>query len=317
MKRVLLPAVALMALSGTPGAAQPAAPAAPAAPSTPAIPAIPAFPSGEIDAQLAQAERQLAEAAHEVARLSTQMSGAVIAQFMPATADRVVIGVQLEAGPNNSGARVHAVSPGGPAAEAGIRPGDLLLSLNGVELKGAAPAQQVSAILRGVRPEQPCTVRLQRDGRPLTLELIARRGPVEADADPDFRFQFEMPDLPRLTQRPLRDMELASLTPQLGTYFGTDHGVLVVRAPAQGALKLQDGDVILSIDGREPKSGSHATRILGSYQGGEKITLRIMRQHRTLELETALPQADMAREARRHAERTRSRALTVASGEST
>ena len=80
-------------------------------------------------------------------------------------------------------------------------------------------------------------------------------------------------------------MELATLTPRLGSYFGSDKGVLVVRAPADGALKLEDGDVILAIDGREPSSGSHATRILSSYQPGEKMTLRILRQHKTLQLE--------------------------------
>jgi len=90
--------------------------------------------------------------------------------------------------------------------------------------------------------------------------------------------------------RPLMDMELATLTPRLGSYFGADKGVLVVRAPAGGSLKLEDGDVILAIDGRQPTSGSHATRILGSYQPGEKITLRIVRQHKTLDLEATLPE---------------------------
>ena len=97
-----------------------------------------------------------------------------------------------------------------------------------------------------------------------------------------------------LMRRPLGDMELATLTPRLGSYFGSDKGVLVVRAPAEGALKLEDGDVILAIDGREPTSGSHATRILGSYQPGEKVTLRVMRLHKTLRA-----RGDAARAARR------------------
>jgi S1-C subfamily serine protease len=55
-------------------------------------------------------------------------------------------------------------------------------------------------------------------------------------------------------------------------------------------LKVQDGDVILAIDGRQPTSGSHATRILGSYQPGERITLRIVRQHKTVDLEATVPE---------------------------
>src|SRR5262249_38241162 len=93
---------------------------------------------------------------------------------------------------------------------------------------------------------------------------------------------------PMFVRGPLGDMELATLTPQLGRYFGTDKGVLVVRAPRE--FKLEDGDVILSIDGREPLSGSHATRILSSYQPGEKIAIKIMRQQKTVNVETTLPE---------------------------
>ena len=51
----------------------------------------------------------------------------------------------------------------------------------------------------------------------------------------------------------------------------------------------------------KPSSGSHATRILGSYQPGEKITLRIMREHRALDVEATQPegppqQRDLMRE---------------------
>jgi S1-C subfamily serine protease len=107
-----------------------------------------------------------------------------------------------------------------------------------------------------------------------------------------------MPELGSLAQlhgdfmfhRPLGELELATLSPRLGSYFGSDKGVLVVRAGSDGPLKLEDGDVILAIDGREPTSGSHATRILGSYQPGEKVSLRILRQHKTLELESVLPE---------------------------
>ena len=79
---------------------------------------------------------------------------------------------------------------------------------------------------------------------------------------------------PRRSAATSRTWSSRALTPQLGSYFGTSEGVLVVRAPEEEGLKLQDGDVILSIDGRKPTSGSHATRILRSYQPGEKLTMQ-------------------------------------------
>ena len=56
--------------------------------------------------------------------------------------------------------------------------------------------------------------------------------------------------------------------------------------------------MILAIGGRQPTSGAHATRILSSYQSGEKITLRIIRQHKTLDVETTLPERASQHETR-------------------
>ena len=95
-------------------------------------------------------------------------------------------------------------------------------------------------------------------------------------------------------RRPAGTMELLTLTPQLGRYFGTDHGVLVARAPTRGILKLQDGDVILSIGGRLPASSSQAMRILTSYDPGEKINLVILRQHHRMNITATMPNAPRA-----------------------
>jgi S1-C subfamily serine protease len=283
-----------------PAADAPLAPVIPA----PAVPQPPGPPNkAELDAQLQAAQHRLEQAANEIARLSTQLSGTLIEELMPLGASRVIIGVQLEAQSGNAGARVREVSPGGPAAEAGIRTGDVIVALNGTALKGAAPAHEVAEILRDVKPDSRVPVRVLREGKPLEFAVTARVRPgIFAAANGMPELDFALSELPVLVHRPLGDMELATLTPGLGSYFGSDKGVLVVRAPADGALKLEDGDVILAIDGREPSSGSHATRILSSYQPGEKVTLRVMRRHKTLELESTLPERSGHRErARREA----------------
>jgi S1-C subfamily serine protease len=91
--------------------------------------------------------------------------------------------------------------------------------------------------------------------------------------------------------RPWGDLELATLTKDLGRYFGAERGVLVVKAPADGGLPLRDGDVIIAIDGREPQSGAHALRILRSYQPNEKATLQILRDRKPQKLEVTMPAA--------------------------
>ena len=249
----------------------------------------------DLDAQLEAARKRLEQAAHDVARLSSQLSGTVIDRVMPfVEAGHAIIGVQLEPAVGAAGARVREVSPGGPAAEAGIHVGDLIVAVNGTELKDEEPVRQVVRIMRDVKPDAKVSVHVSRDGKTRDFTVTARPGPsvlasvrdlpdLGFGSFPEFQGAF-------LFHGPLMDMELATLTPRLGSYFGSEQGVLVVRAPPDGAVKLEDGDVILAIDGRQPTSGSHATRILSSYQPGEKFTLRIIRQHKTLEVDATLPE---------------------------
>lgn len=276
----------------------PPAPAAPMAPAAPPAPPAPEFSDSQdpaLEAQLDAAREKLEAAAREVAELSSQLGGPIVQRFSTFNAPfgRAIIGVQLDSS-HKDGARVQGVSPGGPAAEAGIRTGDVIVTINGKDVKGGDAARQVVKILRDVKPESKVNVRVLRNGKSQDFAVTVRRGPGFMAFD-GAGMPENFPPLPPLNrffmiQGPMSNMELATLTPQLGKYFGTDKGVLVVRAPPDGALKLEDGDVILAIDGREPTSGSHATRILGSYQPGEKVSLKIVRQHKTMDLQTTVPE---------------------------
>ncbi|HMV32244.1 MAG TPA: PDZ domain-containing protein, partial [Gemmatimonadales bacterium] len=57
-------------------------------------------------------------------------------------------------------------------------------------------------------------------------------------------------------------------------------GVLVINVPQGSRLGLKPGDVVLSVDGREPAGPSHLVRILRSYNGRESFTLQVVRQQK-------------------------------------
>ncbi len=280
-----------------------------------------------LEARLEAARERLEAAAAEVGQLSAQLGASVADRFNTTVIDRrrrAIIGVQLDSASGKDGVRVREVSPGGPAAEAGVRAGDVIVAIDGKEVSGregkGEAAREVVSLIRGVEPESKVKLRVMRDGKPKDIEVTAR--PM-ARRFFDFRTApgFDPPDPPdppdpadpAFPARPfdfmhgwragLSGMELATLTPSLGSYFGVDKGVLVLRAPADDSYKLKDGDVILSIDGREPTSGTHATRILRSYQPGEKLTLRIMRDRKAQNVEVQLPEPQRRERERRQARR--------------
>jgi C-terminal processing protease CtpA/Prc len=255
----------------------------------------------ELDARLAEAQARLEKAAHDVAELSSEIGGPLMDKFMVFNGEgpsRAIIGVQLDSESGKGGARIQEVSPGGPADEAGLHVGDVITAINGTDVKGDSPARQVMHVMHEIAPESKVKVRITREGKSRDFVVTARRGATFFGMQhPNIPLPPIPPGFPEagvstfgpvMIHGQLGEMELATLTPQLGRYFGTDKGVLVVRAPKD--FKLEDGDVILAIDGREPSSGSHATRILSSYQSGEKITIKLMRQQKTVNVETTLPE---------------------------
>lgn len=299
MNRLPLTLISFAAAACAAGAAD-CAPAAVAAPDPP--PAVEqqagrSSSEADVEAQLQGARKQLEDAARQVAELSEQLGRPLIQRVMQLgdESGRAIIGVQLDDGAKGRGALVREISPGGPAADAGVRAGDVITAINGTDIAGPDAAGQVVAIMRDVKPDSRVKVRVLRDGVSREFTIVARPGPMyfltRGLRAPDVEGFGRLPG-PLLLTGPLGDMELVSLTPQLGRYFGSDKGVLVVRAPP--GLKLEDGDVILSIDGRQPLSGSHATRILASYQPGEKLSMHIVRMRKSMEVETTVPERNGA-----------------------
>lgn len=73
-------------------------------------------------------------------------------------------------------------------------------------------------------------------------------------------------------------VRLVELNPDLGDYFGASEGVLVTQVDEASELGLRAGDVILSIGGRAVEETADVARILASYEAGEDVALRVLRQ---------------------------------------
>ena len=244
---------------------------------------------GELESarrELEAARRNLEEAAREVARLSARTVRPIMQDLQLqwlGSGQRAMLGLVVE--DDARGARVTAVSPGGPADEAGIEIGDVITAIDGRALVDDGRR----------RPSRALIERLSEIDPGATVSLGVARGDETRAVEVETRergervFAFEAPRFQVFTNlfQPdrWRSMELVPLTPALGAYFGTERGLLVVRAPDDESLMLEDGDVILDINGREPNSPEHAMRILGTFEPGETIELTIMRRQQQMTLE--------------------------------
>ncbi|MFW5951512.1 MAG: PDZ domain-containing protein [Gemmatimonadota bacterium] len=213
------------------------------------------------------------------------------------------LGVRLgepETVDGRTGVRLEDVVEGTPAHGAGLRDGDIVVALDG-EALGADPGASLVAAMAQREPGETVTVTYYRDGE----ERTAR---VATDAAARFRFGdapgfgvlaprvrldrlFERRDPPHVpgTERFFRPggpggLELVAVNPELGEYFGTDRGVLVVDVADDSDLELRPGDVILAIDGRPVRDPAHARAILRSYRDDEPFTLGVVRDGRTREV---------------------------------
>jgi len=254
--------------------------------------------AGQVQLDLAQ--RRLEEAAREVADLSLSLSDHELPPLRTSPAverPNAVLGVNIgsrRGEESSDGVEVLSVSPGGAAADAGLQAGDLLTELNGKPLKreGAfSPRSRLLVVMRDVNPGDKVAVRYRRAGKMLSANVVA-----QAPADRMFAnagVATRLPGMPFVSfmrsEGVFGSAEMVSLTPQLGRYFGTDKGLLVVRAPGDDRLKLEEGDVIIDIDGRVPESAAHASRILGSYEAGEKLHLNVLRMKQKVILDVEVP----------------------------
>ncbi len=294
MKSPLLLGLCTLLVAGSVVAATPAA--APTPPIMAAVPVVPIPPISppispdDAARRLDQARERLDAAAREVAELSMQMGGggpeARIFAFRSDDRRRAILGLQLGQGggaDSKTGASVVAVSPGGPADAVGLKAGDVIVGIQGVDLRGRGNAErELVQQMRSVEPEQEVKLKVLRNGKAQDFEVTARAAPHDR-----MMASGGMPGVVgALLGRPgMLGLELATLTPKLGQYFGVDKGVLVLKAPEANKLGVEEGDVILAIDGREPRSSAHAAGILRSYQQGEKVKLRVQRQRKAMTLD--------------------------------
>lgn len=264
--------------------------------------------------RLREAEQRMEQAARQIAEISRErMPKMIDIERRFAFSKKPMIGITIEGDDKSgpvAGVQIGGVTPGGAADDAGLHAEDVITSINGESMGADSSAlanERLFDFMHGVEDGDELTIEYLRNGNVGSVDLQPRISESHAFAwssDGPGMHMDKIPGAPNVIRQfrfdghfpwadsGLGSMELVQLSEGLGKYFGTDSGLLVVSAPDSDAFELQDGDVIQSIDGREPKNVRQALRILGTYEAGDAVKLGIMRDQRKRTLEIAIPAHD-------------------------
>jgi S1-C subfamily serine protease len=255
---------------------------------------------------------------------------APVAAAQAADAEPGYLGVQLreETDRPEGGARVTEVVEGSPAADAGLRQGDIVVEFDGETIGSpVALTQRVHA----KRPGDRATLTVIRAGQAETVEIElgkragrpVRRGDAPMSAEPPqpprpveppevvvpeqlFREMVPEPrDLSRyleplrLGDKPRLGVQLVETTPELRRHLGgsDEAGVLVSKIlagmPAEKA-GLEVGDLILTVDGEPVAGSSELIRALRD-KTGRTFPIEVVRGGRTRSVEVTIPEPEIDR----------------------
>jgi len=223
--------------------------------------------------------------------------------------------------PRATGVVVEEVRSDSPAAAAGLRAGDVILSFDGERVRSARhferlvsetpEGRQVSIAL--VRGTESIDLNVTPEAAPSILALDSLRALRDLDVRsmPELRdFRMVVPEDLHITVPRIEGLEgltgprvvimrgrlgvgVQEMTDQLAEYFGATDGVLVTSVdddtPAKAA-GLQAGDVITRVNGEAVRSAADLRRRLDRASG--EVTITLIRDRKEIEVKATLGERD-------------------------
>ncbi|HEY8230461.1 MAG TPA: PDZ domain-containing protein [Rhodanobacteraceae bacterium] len=315
-------------------------------------------PSAATDAaeeQMAQLQTRMNALARQMAALSTKLGDEANASALHYLADsqRGMFGMAVMG--TSKGLRVDAVTPGGPAEQAGLKTGDTITRIDGKPV-----GTHGESALWHAQAGKPIVLAVDRDGKlhelhvtperlqPSDWQAIARQAQLAADRA---TAQVRSPEFQRKIQQSIEDamksaeaaragamkgaeaaragadaartgaeaaregamaareaagrarerawialrsapwfgLNLAPLNPDLGSYFGTDRGALVLSRDDKQFPELQPGDVITAVGGQSVTRPEDATRALRDATKGKSVAVALRRHGKPVTLTMKVP----------------------------
>ena len=180
------------------------------------------------------------------------------------------------------GALVSSVEKDGPAARAGVAPGDVILAVDGRQIERFG---ELSSAIAGMRPGTDANLALWRNGKQQTLNVKVAELKEQQQS---VAYRGGKPKQPASGQASALGLTVRPLEPREKEQANTQGSLLVeeVTGPAQAA-EIQPGDIILGINGKRV----HSVKELedAAHAAGKNVALLIQREEAQIFVPLRLP----------------------------
>jgi len=189
---------------------------------------------------------------------------------------RAMLGVFTDVRKSGDGAYIERVTPGSAAAEAGLKPGDVIIRVDSTNVYNA---EDLTRTIRAYEPNDRVTIAYDRNGR--ERQTTAVLGQASAQTWPQvFDDPGSIPTPPMPPMSPSDDMTTDK--PRLGvTVEDTENGVRI-GSVREGSIAdnagLRTGDVITYIDSRKVNDVTDVQKAVGTARSGSKMKIELNRQ---------------------------------------
>ena len=167
-----------------------------------------------------------------------------------------------------NGALVSSVDPSGPAAKAGLQPGDVITAVNGSPV---ADSTDLPSQVASLTPGSTATITVWRDKATKDIKVkIGSMSDTKVASNDNSNASVQMQGRLGVAVRPL--------TPEEKSSDSVSHGLLVQQSGgAAENAGIQPGDVILAVNGRPVSSVEQLKQMIA--QAGNSIALLIQRDN--------------------------------------
>ncbi|WP_181710117.1 Do family serine endopeptidase [Acidithiobacillus ferridurans] len=183
------------------------------------------------------------------------------------------------------GALVSQVVPGGPAAKAGLRPGDVIVSFDGQAIYNSGQLPPLVGVLpAGFKAK----LGIIRDGKPMSLNIVVESLPgnlentVESTASSGPAQEGEVKRL---------NVQVGPLTAEARKQLHVNTGVLVLGVGVGPAAEagIRPGDVIMQVAQQQITSAAELQKLVAALPAGQPIPVLVRRGEGSFYLVLSLP----------------------------